>query len=134
MRDIRFRAWDYEFKCWRFGWLTKLVEGGRRFFAIICDDEDEILTRYYIHNESSIGQFTGLQDKNGVDIYEGDILLIPNAGFKFNFVVGFDENQGSFRCRLTTSDDYYSEHIYGVDNCKVIGNIYQNPELLEDNK
>lgn len=53
-REIKFRAWDNEHKCWRYGWLTKLVEGARKFWAIIAEEDNE-LVRYYVHESKSIG-------------------------------------------------------------------------------
>ena len=119
MREIKFRGLNEETGEWVYGWYTKLVEGIRRFDAIIADVDGE-LTRFYIHNKETIGQFTGLHDKNGKEIYEGDVLKDKyeyigtahwyGSGFEFINTSGMMENG---------------------NDLEVIGNIHENPELLE---
>lgn len=75
MREIEFRGINNENGEFVYGWYTKLQEGARIFDAIIARVDDEF-TRFYIHDAKTIGQFTGLRDKNGVNIFCGDLLNI----------------------------------------------------------
>lgn len=78
-------------------------------------------------DEETVGEYTGLKDKNGREIYEGDILLI---GFRNYDEREIDSVMWSDICgcwMLKESGEYVYE--YG-DIIEVIGNIYDNPELL----
>jgi len=87
-------------------------------------------------------QFTGLHDKNGTEIYEGDIVNYStkhsnNITYTFNGIVFFD--RGCFWVREYLShvdegifDDPEKETRWSIDlDWEIIGNIYENPELLE---
>lgn len=74
---------------------------------------------------STVGQFTGLEDKLGTKIFEGDIVRYGQRG-------AVEYNSGSAQFTLNFTDSTYE----GFDNipfcdCEVLGNIYDNPELLE---
>ena len=74
---------------------------------------------------TTVGQYTGLTDKNGKKIFEGDIIFDPEM--KDNYIVEFDE--GGF-----CAGDMFLQAYISFDefSCEVIGNIHDNPELLED--
>ena len=85
----------------------------------------------------TVGQLTGLTDKNGIEIYEGDILSTDLS--RPYLVVEFLGGAFMYQCH-DSGDDYYDHMSPTCDirtqdkYCAVIGNVHQNPELLEQNK
>jgi len=126
MREIKYRGLNEETGKWVYGWYTKLVEGIRRFDAIISDVDGE-LTRFYIHNKETIGQFTGLHDKNGKEIYEGDII----SGFVVTYCADSKEGLGMQSGWYIQRDNFESWEPLDSrcnengDNWEVIGNIHE---------
>lgn len=135
MREFEFRAWDGELKAIVFG---DDIETFRMPPPPDSESSDEGPSRYitglsygrlfvaYYRNgdwqECKIMQFTGLRDKNGKEIYEGDIIRIGKTtrtvGFKDGCFVSIES-----RCSLATI-------VNGGFNPEVIGNIYENPDLV----
>lgn len=76
------------------------------------------------------GQFTGLKDKNGKEIYEGDILRIKNSLIELEGEVIFDTIDLAFEV-YDKENDCTEMLWYTNKEFEVIGNIYDNPDLLE---
>lgn len=117
MRDIKFRAiWGNEVI---YGSLIN--RGILRFIEPFNESHRQILV-----NPNTIGQFTGLQDANGQDIYEGDIVI--HNGERKSVV--FKDQCFVFTCKRDSGGHLREVSFFMNNECKVIGNIHQNPELL----
>lgn len=129
-REIKFRGKN------KIGWIYGVLSypniNNKRIPCIYDGNADCIV------NTDSIGQFTGLQDKNGKDIYEGDILMCigdrsDNKGKKYYRSVLF--KHGSFCMTVPKYNCLSSLYSHVVDGrllWEVVGNIYDNKDLLED--
>lgn len=108
MRQIKFRAWDKVHK-------TMLGEFGNGTAEVAAIGINQAMSAYLIDDNWEIMQYTGLKDKNGVEIYEGDIVKFSDKHYEIYYMNGC-----FIGCNLAGDENKYYE---------VIGNIYENPEL-----
>ncbi|GGE47886.1 hypothetical protein GCM10011391_28330 [Pullulanibacillus camelliae] len=138
MREIKFRAWVknrrrmYEVLHLH---LKTIMNGG--IWATVKGYD--IIDQKDIHLQIQPGdievmQYTGLKDKNGKEIYEGDVLeaehKLKTQKFKRKYQVIFNEK--GYWDAISLDDKPVRLCYAGFDKCEVIGNIYEDPELVGD--
>lgn len=141
MREIKFRMYDKKTKvmspvhlmewgkiqnnlsyyrgyydCDKGDWSVIACNNPNKQTAVKCDGETFLVNRY------ELMQYTGLKDKNGKEIYEGDIMPV-NGG---KYVVVYSEDYARYCLQMPSGRMFIPSK-----NSEVIGNIYENPELLE---
>ena len=132
MRNIKFRAWDKEGNVM---YLPKTIDG---HIGEVYDYEgNEWHTLYRDDTDLLIMQFTELLDKNGKEIYEGDIVSFGKDYFDVDMlgkVYWYDKTAGFFIHRFDAEGQIEEEVLISDYDIEIIGNIYENPELLESEK
>ena len=139
MREIKLRAWDCERNK-----MAKVTWFGFNDGELTLEDEECSTWQAVYGYTAKVMQYTGLKDKNNKEIYEGDILKERTpSGFNYSVVKFGEIDISSFSCEskmctcfyhdFSNFNDNWGEVALGnnLKNIEVIGNIYENPELLE---
>ena len=130
MREIKFRAWVIESNRMVYDpyfFERRLNDTGYRFYKDWRELEDSRSA------DCELMQFTGLTDKNGKEIYEGDILGLEDRPDCFREVVFVDGYTATLPLEPVRRANARPSPFWIEDSqLLVIGNIYENPELLED--
>lgn len=144
MREIKFRVWDKENE-----YMINSKQGvytALRNVMNITRQDDEYYNNGDLLKPNKekyiLMQYTGLKDKNGTEIYEGDIVKIHKHSYDFGFkqeeigqikfidgAFGFYKEKSKNEYYFNTLADEIAYH--EIEEYEVIGNIYDNPELLE---
>lgn len=126
MRQIKFRGKDIETGVWVYGSLVLPIGDTPRIYVQDVKTEGAVSFFAYEVEESTVGQSTGLLDKNGNEIYEGDVVTFDNHLQGVSQVVydysGFDVISKNYGTALRPM---MNNHI------RVIGNIHDNKELIK---
>ena len=126
IENIKFRGKSKKTVEWLYGDLIRNVEGA---FAIVPPYEISMNNYYrnYVVDKETIGQYTGLKDKNGREIYEGDILCYRDAKFQTHIVY----HNGGFYFSHFGGTTFTAIGDHEINKYTVVGNIYDNKELLK---
>ena len=132
-REILFRGKRVDGNGWIEGGIGPRANG-QIFIAPIIDASQIIISAV---DPATVGQYTGLKDRNGKRIFEGDICIwVDNDGeydANCKYVVSWEQEETGFCLQIydTGEDcglDYFGD---GRDGLEIIGNIHDNPELME---
>ncbi len=142
MKELLYRGREIKTKIWRFGYYAGIWKFDDKEYAKIIDSKTA--KEYYVEIET-VARDIGVSDKNGKDAFEGDIVKMHYFFTNYNHGGAF-EDEKEIICKLTINplglyfeskdmSDYVCNYIQELtEELEVIGNIHDNPELLEETK
>jgi len=128
MKEIKFRAWDRQLKNMSFYTLDTMTVGNTNYLGSGCFFDIEGTKTDPTEKEFML--YTGLKDKSEKEIYEGDIVQYFDTLFSPRELYIIDFVNGMFYLK-SNEDEEYNADLCEVAPLEVIGNIYENPELLK---
>ena len=129
-RTIKFRGKSIYGEDWLYGSLVKIEKDRYAVIPPLNDiDIGKSIGMYEVCLET-IGQFTGLYDKNGKEIYEGDII----KGFDIIIEVWYSEDTACFMAEMKEPQNDMVDILGGYDTARmeIIDNIYDHPQLIKE--
>ena len=141
MREIKFRGKGGITDSWLIGSLVTWKDGAMIYGGFLNEG---------VVRSETVGQYTGLKDKNSKEIYEGDIVKFnytsknykgsSSIPYKVTCVCVYDESSGRFIYKRLSSNskklsrNWMSKGVgsFEIDNVEIIGNIHDNPELIKE--
>lgn len=124
MRELKLRAWYKPYK--QMCQVESLRFDGNGVYRAVLIEESFYDRRLVEADEIVIEQFTGLKDKNGVNIYDGDILIDDTGEPIEYWVVKFSDGGFIGECVGV------AEPLFELTNLEVVGNIHEDSELVEE--
>lgn len=125
MKDFKFRVWDIERECYLDETELAGVTPDGKYILYI---EEEEISKLEIEGNYIIEQYTGLKDKNGKEIFEGDVVNIQGIKYYVDFEHGgFWFNNDNRKWKANRPFTHFQE----INDAEVVGNVHESNDLLE---
>lgn len=140
MREIKFRLWSKEYQEM---FVNEILSDMYRTMAELAIKNIKSISESRVEmpltgiilpfqDDAILMQYTGLKDKTGKEIYEGDIIVVgeDDGNPSFRYIIQWVDDSACFLARQNKTSGYIGTG-YGLRDWLVVGNIHDNPELLE---
>ena len=132
MRAIKFRGKRLDDKSWVYGYLVPVVNREEKQMHIVTEIRGGSIQGFAVDPET-VGQYTGMHDKNGNEVYEDDIVRYRTTDERYTrnpcfstLIIHYEESSARFQAGGIYWDTLRSEKV------EVIGNTYDNPNAIHD--